>query len=163
QQYLTIWLALTDATLDNGCPRVAPGLHKYGTLEHYYVEPLGYECFTDPPGPRGEAPAPVRAGGAVVFSSLMPHLAGPNLTDEWRAAAERGATVERRAAITLVPGRGVGVLDAIVSLTNECVDSVEHRPDVRPALLFEDSINAIVAVMENEDFKAAMKRRGIED
>ncbi|MEY2403933.1 MAG: hypothetical protein QOD38_1484 [Acidimicrobiaceae bacterium] len=46
QQYLTIWLALTDATLDNGCPHVAPGLHKHGTLEHHYVDPLGFECFT---------------------------------------------------------------------------------------------------------------------
>jgi primary-amine oxidase len=36
-------------------------------------------------------------------------------------------------------------------------------PDARPALLFEDSINAIVAVMENEEFIAAMKRRGIDD
>jgi phytanoyl-CoA hydroxylase len=83
QQYLTIWLALTDATLDNGCPHVAPGLHKYGTLAHYYVEPLGFECFEDPPR---EATAPVKAGGAVVFSSLMPHLTGPNLTDEVRKA-----------------------------------------------------------------------------
>jgi len=83
QQYLTIWLALTDATLDNGCPRVAPGLHKYGTLAHYYVDPLGFECFTDPPT---QAAAPVKAGGAVVFSSLMPHLTGPNLTDAVRKA-----------------------------------------------------------------------------
>src|SRR3954447_21404554 len=72
QQYLTVWLALTDATPDNGCPRVAPGLHKLGTLAHRYVEPLGFECFEGPPSPSGEATAPVKAGGAVVFSSLMP-------------------------------------------------------------------------------------------
>ena len=83
QQYLTVWLALTDATLDNGCPMVAPGLHKFGTLDHYYVEPLGYECFD---APAKQAAAPVRAGGAVVFSSLMPHLTGPNTTDEVRKA-----------------------------------------------------------------------------
>jgi phytanoyl-CoA hydroxylase len=83
QQYLTIWLALTDATEENGCPRVAPGLHKLGTLAHHYVDPLGYECFTDPPEQRA---APVRAGGAVVFSSLMPHLTGPNLSNEVRKA-----------------------------------------------------------------------------
>jgi len=86
QQYLTVWLALTDATLDNGCPHVAPGLHRMGTLAHYYVEPLGFECFEDPPPPSGEATAPVKAGGAVVFSSLMPHLTGPNLTDDVRKA-----------------------------------------------------------------------------
>lgn len=83
QQYLTVWLALTDATLDNGCPHVAPGLHRLGTLAHHYVAPLGYECFESPPA---EEIAPVKAGGAVVFSSLMPHLTGPNLTDEVRKA-----------------------------------------------------------------------------
>ncbi|MGH9006018.1 MAG: phytanoyl-CoA dioxygenase family protein, partial [Acidimicrobiia bacterium] len=37
QQYLTVWLALTDATRDNGCPVVAPGFHRLGTLAHTYV------------------------------------------------------------------------------------------------------------------------------
>jgi len=83
QQYLTIWLALTDATPGNGCPIVAPGVHRMGTLAHTYVEPLGYECFSDPPR---TAVAPVEAGGAVVFSSLTPHLTGPNLTNEVRKA-----------------------------------------------------------------------------
>ncbi|MGH2474890.1 MAG: phytanoyl-CoA dioxygenase family protein, partial [Candidatus Limnocylindrales bacterium] len=83
QQYLTIWLALTDATTENGCPQVVPGLHRHGTLEHHYVEPLGWECLDDPPG---RVAAPVAAGGAVVFSSLTPHLTGPNLTAEVRKA-----------------------------------------------------------------------------
>ena len=30
QQYLTCWVALTDATEDNGCPWVVPGLHRRG-------------------------------------------------------------------------------------------------------------------------------------
>jgi phytanoyl-CoA hydroxylase len=83
QQYLTIWLALTDATPDNGCPHVVPGLHRRGTLEHHYVDPLGWECLDDPPG---SVAAPVAAGGAVVFSSLTPHLTGPNLSDDVRKA-----------------------------------------------------------------------------
>src|SRR6185369_2985444 len=29
QQYLTCWIALTDATRGNGCPWVAPGLHRH--------------------------------------------------------------------------------------------------------------------------------------
>ncbi len=85
QQYLTVWLALTDATLDNGCPHVAPGLHRMGTLAHYYVEPLGYECFADPPLPSGEATAPVKAAVRGVLEP-HPHLTGPNLTDEVRKA-----------------------------------------------------------------------------
>jgi len=83
QQYLTVWLALTDATLENGCPQVAPGFHRLGTLEHRYVDPLGFECMSDP---EGVLVAEVPAGGAVVFSSLTPHLTGPNTTGAVRKA-----------------------------------------------------------------------------
>jgi phytanoyl-CoA hydroxylase len=83
QEYLTVWLALTDATLDNGCPEVAPGRHRLGTLAHRYVDPLGWECL--PEGTPSVA-APVTAGGAVVFSSLTPHRTGPNRTDAVRKA-----------------------------------------------------------------------------
>jgi ectoine hydroxylase-related dioxygenase (phytanoyl-CoA dioxygenase family) len=83
QQYLTCWLALTDATVDNGCPWVVPGGHRDGTLRHHWVDPIGWQCFEDPPGAR---PAPVAAGGAVVFSSVTPHLTGPNTTGAVRKA-----------------------------------------------------------------------------
>jgi ectoine hydroxylase-related dioxygenase (phytanoyl-CoA dioxygenase family) len=95
QQYLTCWLALTSATEENGCPWVAPGLHRSGTLAHRFVDPLGFECFHQP---SDAVPAPVRAGGIVVFSSLTPHLTGPNVTAAVRKAyilqyAPAGATI----------------------------------------------------------------------
>jgi ectoine hydroxylase-related dioxygenase (phytanoyl-CoA dioxygenase family) len=82
QQYLTCWIALTDATEENGCPWVVPGLHTMGTLRHH-VSDTGLVCFdrTDE-----AVPAPVRAGGMVVFSSLTPHSTGPNRTDAVRKA-----------------------------------------------------------------------------
>jgi ectoine hydroxylase-related dioxygenase (phytanoyl-CoA dioxygenase family) len=83
QQYLTCWVALTDATAANGCPQVARGLHRSGTLRHTYVPPLGWECLDQPDD---VAVAEVPAGGVVVFSSLTPHLTGPNLTEEVRKA-----------------------------------------------------------------------------
>ena len=83
QQYLTCWVALTDATVDNGCPWVVPGVHRQGTLRHEFVDPLGWECFAEP---EGAVAAPVAAGGVVVFSSLTPHLTGPNTTDAVRKA-----------------------------------------------------------------------------
>ncbi len=83
QQYLTCWVALTDATVDNGCPHVVPGLHRLGTLQHHYVDPLGWEIFEDHPD---AVAAPVGKGGIVVFSSLSPHLTGPNTTDAVRKA-----------------------------------------------------------------------------
>jgi ectoine hydroxylase-related dioxygenase (phytanoyl-CoA dioxygenase family) len=83
QQYLTCWVALTDATRENGCPVVAPGLHRRGTLLHEMTE-FGWRCLdADPPD---AVAAPARAGSIVVFSSLTPHKTGPNLTDAVRKA-----------------------------------------------------------------------------
>ncbi len=80
QQYLTCWVALTDATLENGCPWVAPTLHQRGTLDHWMTE-LGWCCIENP---KDAVPLPVRAGSIAVFSSLTPHRTGPNLTDQVR-------------------------------------------------------------------------------
>ena len=58
QQYLTCWVALTDADEENGCPFVVPGVHRHGTLAHGLTD-LGYECIeTDP---EETCVAPVRA------------------------------------------------------------------------------------------------------
>lgn len=82
QEYLTCWTPLTPATVDNGCPQIVPGMHKLGTLEHTYVDPLGWECFADPPW--APVTAPVEPGDIVAFSSLSPHLTGPNVTTRTR-------------------------------------------------------------------------------
>jgi phytanoyl-CoA hydroxylase len=80
QQYLTCWVALTDATQDNGCPWIVPGSHHQGTLAHRWTD-LGFQCFADHP----EAVAmPVKKGSIAVFSSLTPHRTGPNLTSATR-------------------------------------------------------------------------------
>jgi len=81
QAYLTCWIALTDATLENGCPWIAAGAHRQGTLAHRLTD-LGYVCF-DQDGPEAVA-VPAGAGDVVVFSSLAPHRTGPNLTKSVR-------------------------------------------------------------------------------
>lgn len=96
QQYLTCWCALTDATADNGCPLVIPGLHKLGTLDHWWTD-YGFQCVEDP---SDFVPAPAKAGSIVVFSSLTPHQTGPNVTDAVRKAyivqyAPTGAEISR--------------------------------------------------------------------
>jgi len=77
QQYRTCWVALTDATRDNGCPWIAPGGHTRGTLEHW-MTPAGWQCLRDDPTDLRAIEAP--AGSIVVFSSLTPHRTGPNLS-----------------------------------------------------------------------------------
>ena len=82
QQYLTCWVALTDATIENGCPWIAPGQHLQGTLHHTWTE-LGFKCLDHCDD---AIPMPLTAGSVAVFSSLTPHRTGPNLTDATRKA-----------------------------------------------------------------------------
>ncbi len=82
QAYLTVWVALTDATPENGCVEVLPGVHRSGTVAHRDT-PIGFECCRDP---EGAVSVPVTAGSAVVFSSLTPHATGHNTTDAIRRA-----------------------------------------------------------------------------
>lgn len=82
QEYLTCWLALEDATVENGCIWILPGSHQQGLVEHQDT-PIGKQCyFGDDPG----TPVPLRKGGMAVFSSLMFHRSGPNTSDGERKA-----------------------------------------------------------------------------
>jgi ectoine hydroxylase-related dioxygenase (phytanoyl-CoA dioxygenase family) len=75
QQYLTLWIPLVDVDAENGCPWIAPGVHRGGTLEHW-VTGLGYKCLEDVPD---AVCVPGKAGDVIAFSSLAPHRTGPNL------------------------------------------------------------------------------------
>ncbi len=87
QNYLTCWIALTDAGIDDGCPWVIPGLHRRGALAHGSTERgleiCGIELCEE--AKKSEA-IPVQAGDMVVFSSLTPHKTGPNVTERIRKA-----------------------------------------------------------------------------
>jgi ectoine hydroxylase-related dioxygenase (phytanoyl-CoA dioxygenase family) len=98
QQYLTCWVALNDASIENGCPWIAPGLHKYGTLRHWWAD-IGFQCLQQ--SPDDALALPLRAGSIAVFSSLTPHRTGPNLTAQTRKAyilqyAPDGAAMHHR-------------------------------------------------------------------
>ena len=79
QQYLTLWIPLVDVDEENGCPWIAPGMHKLGTLDHWVTDDRPRL-----PGGRSRTPSPCRPGPAtsIVFSSLAPHRTGPNLKQD---------------------------------------------------------------------------------
>ncbi len=83
QQYVTCWIPLVDATADNGCPQVAPGVHLGGTLAHDWIDPIGFQCIDTPPD---AVTVEAKAGDVVVFSSLTPHRTGPNTSGSVRKA-----------------------------------------------------------------------------
>jgi ectoine hydroxylase-related dioxygenase (phytanoyl-CoA dioxygenase family) len=104
QAYLTCWVAITDATLDNGCVQVLPGVHRSGTVAHRST-PIGFQCAEHPDG---VVRVPVRAGSVVVFSSLTPHATGHNVTGEVRKAYIVQFAPDGAVALRGDPGEGPG-------------------------------------------------------
>ena len=84
-QYLTCWVALNDATEENGCPWFVPRLFRRGPLLHEFDESSGGWTIS---GLRSDDAVcvPVRAGSVAIFWSLTPHMTGANLTDSVRKA-----------------------------------------------------------------------------
>jgi primary-amine oxidase len=82
--------------------------------------------------------------------------------DEVRAFAP-GDLLDRRVRLIVVPGPSATVFDMVVSLAKGEVRSFVEREDTRPGLLFEEAFASIVALEENSEWQAAMRRRGIED
>jgi phytanoyl-CoA hydroxylase len=78
EEYVTCWLALDDADEDNGCIHVLPGSHRNGTLDHHNVAGSPFRAGYD--GPEAGLAVPVRKGSVLVFSSLIMHRSGPNVT-----------------------------------------------------------------------------------
>ncbi|MEY2455277.1 MAG: primary-amine oxidase, partial [Acidimicrobiaceae bacterium] len=99
------------------------------------------------------------AGDEVYVAQVV--LDEPTKAELEAFAAGRGC--ERRARVTLVPGPGASVVEASVSLDTKAVLAVETVAGQRPAILFEEALYAIVAVMEHEGWQAALAKRGITD
>ena len=79
-QMVTVWLAITDATLDNGCLQVIPGKPQI-----YPHCPQRQTSIADGFLDTSKAqPLPVKAGGAVIFHPLTPHGALDNVSDGFR-------------------------------------------------------------------------------
>jgi ectoine hydroxylase-related dioxygenase (phytanoyl-CoA dioxygenase family) len=77
---VTCWLALVDATVENGCMEVLPGAHRLGFLPHVAGPTIREDAVPDI-APR---PVPVKQGGVVFMHRHMPHRSTPNFTDRVR-------------------------------------------------------------------------------
>ncbi|HTT86368.1 MAG TPA: primary-amine oxidase [Acidimicrobiales bacterium] len=74
-----------------------------------------------------------------------------------------GDPVERSVRMIVLPGPEARVIEIVVSVTSGCIESFVEVDGVRPGLLFEEALLAIVALKEHPDWQAAMRRRGVED
>ncbi|MBM3584721.1 MAG: phytanoyl-CoA dioxygenase family protein [Alphaproteobacteria bacterium] len=80
------WVALTDATVENGCMRFVPGSHTSGLRRHVNRpnsnNMLSHGQTLDPPVDEARAEAaPLRAGQMSLHHGYLAHASGPNDTD----------------------------------------------------------------------------------
>ena len=100
RQSIMLWVALDDATLQNGCMYFLPGTHRSsrfdvtGNLNEAKIDGL----LAVYPEWRAIEPvaAEVQAGGAVFINGMIAHAAGPNMTVHPRPGAGDAVHARRR-------------------------------------------------------------------
>jgi len=96
---ISVWIALDDATRDNGCLMVIPGTHRKIFTEQRVQTDTGFDMRIADEDVKGFGveTLPVKRGGAVFFSDLCVHASHPN-----SAGADRWAliTTYRNAAVS---------------------------------------------------------------
>jgi len=104
----TLWLAIDDSTLANGCMRFVPGSHRGPLRPHRPLrEDRGrsHTLVTDVDPERDEVrPVPIRRGDVTVHGERVLHGSGGNTTGGWR----RAYVVAFRAAETVAAERRLG-------------------------------------------------------
>ena len=96
EKVATAWIALDDATVENGCMHTIPGSHKLGALMHHHT--IDCEIVPDRIEKDQAIPVPLKAGGVMFFSAMLPHQTPPNQTSERRRALQfqyRGVTTQQ--------------------------------------------------------------------
>ncbi|MGG1515378.1 phytanoyl-CoA dioxygenase family protein [Paenibacillus oryzisoli] len=78
--YVTCWLALEDATIENGCIWIQEGTHHKGFVEHVRTE-IGQVCYD---GDEEGTPVELQKGSMVAFHSLLFHRSTPNRSQKIR-------------------------------------------------------------------------------
>lgn len=81
-----VWIALDEATVDNGCMHVIPESHKEGATPHYAIRDWQL-CDAQVPKER-DVVVPLRPGGALFFHGMLYHGTPNNFSAEPRRALQ---------------------------------------------------------------------------
>jgi phytanoyl-CoA hydroxylase len=85
--HVTAWIALDEATEENGCMQVVPGGHLDGLLHHEALEYDTDITLTERDYDATDVVAlPMQPGSVLFQHCLTPHYTAENATDEWRRA-----------------------------------------------------------------------------
>ncbi|MDT0651694.1 phytanoyl-CoA dioxygenase family protein, partial [Autumnicola edwardsiae] len=88
REALSIWVALEDVTLQNGCMYFMPGTHKHTDLSEPGISANMGDIFSTYPQfeTMNPAPAVIKAGSCTFHNGLTIHAAGVNMTPYPRKA-----------------------------------------------------------------------------
>ena len=81
-----VWIALDEATIENGCMQLLPGRHKEGPIVHFQRRDWQI-CDNVIMGTRSVA-APLPPGGMLLFDGLLPHGTPHNASTNRRRALQ---------------------------------------------------------------------------
>jgi len=107
------------------------------------------------------AVAAVRESGRITDAALFSTVTLAEPTKESVSDHRPGDRVERRVQLLIVPGPESSVIEAEVALPGGELVRWTERDGVRPALLFDDSYRATIALRADPEWQKAMLRRGI--
>ena len=107
QEHISCWVALDDATVENGCMTVIPGSHKWGP-----IAPEKQDLFFSNPLVNEPAPIELPAGSCMFHHGLNFHRTGANTTPNRR----RGLALHYIRAETMY----LGIEDEEARLLTEC-------------------------------------------
>lgn len=81
---VAVWIALDDATVENGCLWVIPGSHHGPLVNHHVPKDVNHlnAGFLEAEGTKRDEglAVPLPAGSAVLFHNRLFHMSGPNKT-----------------------------------------------------------------------------------
>lgn len=118
-QVLTVWLALNDATIANGCLQLIPGSHRHGLITHCHGNSMHIPERYLPGAP---LTVPVRAGGLLLLHRRTVHASLENTTEEIRWS------LDLRYQPTGQP-TGRSVFPGFVARSTARPESVTHSPE----------------------------------
>ena len=81
-----VWIALDEATVENGCMQILPGRHKEGPILHFQRRDWQI-CDHTILGTKSVA-VPLKPGGLLFFDGLLPHGTPHNSSDNRRRALQ---------------------------------------------------------------------------
>lgn len=81
---VSCWLALDDATIENGCVHMLPGTHGALLPPRSFDGPQALGLYESDVDSSGEVPVEINAGSAMFHHSLTIHRSFPNRSDKGR-------------------------------------------------------------------------------